>query len=82
MLKANETKVLRKIIGKTKQDSTRSQKITESCGIQLINEWVARRREWDEQVTRMDVEWLVKISRGNTCQEMNLQGIRREYRET
>ena len=43
----------------------RSQQIRESCCIQCINEWVERRREWDEHVTRMDAERLVKISRDN-----------------
>ena len=38
----------------------------ESCGIQPINEWVERRRrEWDEHVTRMNAERLLKISRDN-----------------
>ena len=40
-------------------------KIRESCGIQPINEWAERRREWDAHVTRMDAERLVKISRDN-----------------
>ena len=42
-----------------------SQQIREFCGIQAINEWVERRTEWDEHVTRMDAERLVKISRDN-----------------
>ena len=58
-------KILRKIVDKTKIDRIRSQQIRESCGIQLINEWVERRREWDQHVTRKDVERLVKISRDN-----------------
>ena len=38
----------------------------ESCCIQSTNEWGKRRRwEWDEYVTRMDAERLVKISRDN-----------------
>ena len=42
----------------------RSQQIRKSCGIQPINEWVDRiRREWDQHVTRMDAERIVKISR-------------------
>jgi hypothetical protein len=50
----------------TKIDRIRSQQIRESCGIQPINEWVERiRREWDEHVTRIDGEKLVKISRDN-----------------
>ena len=61
MLEANEMKVLRKIAGKTKIDRIRSHQIRESCGIQPINEWVERRREWDENVARMDAERLVKI---------------------
>ena len=70
MLEASEMKVLRKIIGKTKVDRIRSQQNGESCCIQPINEWVERRikmrrREWNEHVTRMDVERLVKILRDN-----------------
>ena len=66
MLEANEMKVLRKIVEKTKINRIRSQQIRESCGIQPINEWMERRRrEWDEQVTRMDAESLVKTSRDN-----------------
>ena len=42
------------------------QQIKEFCGIQPINEWVGRRRrEWDEHITRMDAERLVKISKDN-----------------
>ena len=61
---------------KTKIDRIRSQQIREFCGIQPVNEWVEsrrirrRRREWDEHVTRMDAERLVKISRHNiTCRK-------------
>ena len=61
MLEANKMKVLRKVVGYTKIDRIRSQKIRESCGIQPINEWVERRRrKWDQHVTRMD-EYLFKI---------------------
>ena len=38
ILEANEMKILRKIIGKTK-NSIRSHEIRESYGIQPINEW-------------------------------------------
>ena len=59
-MEANEIKILRKILGKTK-NTIRSQEIREPCGIQPINESVKRRRrEWDEHVTRMDAERLVK----------------------
>ena len=55
---------------KEKIDRIRRQQIRESCGIQVINEWVERRRrrrrrEWDEYETRMNAEILVKISRDN-----------------
>ena len=50
----------------------RSQQIRECCVIQPINEWMERRRrrrrrrrEWEEHVTGMDAERLVKISRDN-----------------
>ena len=58
MLEANEMKLLRKLVCKTKIDRIRSQQIRESCDIQLINKWVdRRRRKWDEHViTRMDAE--------------------------
>ena len=68
MFEANEMKVLRKTVGKTKIYKIRSQQIRESRGIQPNNEWVKRRRrrrEWDEHVTRMNVDRLVKISRDN-----------------
>ena len=63
---ANERKVLRGIDDKTKIERIRSQQIRESCGIQPINEWMQRRRrrrrkEWEEHVTRVDAERLVKI---------------------
>ena len=62
MLEANEMKVLRKIVGKTKTDRIRSQQIIEPCGIQTINGLVERRRrEWDQHVTRMDAERLPKM---------------------
>ena len=56
--------VLRKIVGKIKTDRIKSQQIRKSCGTQPINEQMGRRRgEWDEHVTRMDFERLVKISK-------------------
>ena len=63
MLETKETKQLRKIVGKTKIDIMRSQKIRKSYGIKPINEWVERRRELEEHVSRMDDERLVKTSR-------------------
>ena len=48
-------------------DRIRNQQIREFCGIQPINEFMKRRRrrEWDEQVTRMDAEGFLKNSRDN-----------------
>ena len=46
---------MRKINGKTRMDRIRSQQIRECSGIQPI-EWLERRREWDEHITRMDSE--------------------------
>ena len=45
-----------------------------------INEWMERRREWDDHVTRMESERLVKISRDNTMQlpEEDLKDVRKE----
>ena len=78
MLEANEIKLLRKIVGKTKIGTIRSQKIRESCGIQSINKWVERRRrEWDEQVA-MDAERLVKISRDIHLSKDDLQDALKE----
>ena len=45
MLEANEMKVLRKTVGKTKIDRIRSHKIRGSCGIQPINEWAAKKEK-------------------------------------
>jgi hypothetical protein len=59
-------KVLRKIAGKTKESRIRNQQIRETNGIQPINEWMKKSiREWDDHVTRMNAESLVKISRNN-----------------
>ena len=68
MLESNEMKVLGKIVKNIKINRTRSRQIREFCGIQPINEWMVRMREWDEHVTRIDAEQLVKISRDKyTC---------------
>ena len=69
-------KVLRKIVGNIEIDRIRSQQIRESCSIQPINEWVERRRrEWDQHVTSMDSERLVKISRDNISARRRYRGL-------
>ena len=60
MLKVNKIKIIRKIVEKIKINRIINQQIRESCGNQPI-EWVARRREWNEHVIRIDAERLVKI---------------------
>ena len=66
MWEANETKVLRKILWKTKIDRMRSRQNRESCGIQPINGWAGRiSGEWNVYVTRINAERLVKILRDN-----------------
>jgi hypothetical protein len=77
-LETNETKVLRKILGKTKIYSIRSQQNRESCSIQPI-EWVERGRECDEHVTRID-ERLVKISRDNMPAGRSSRHLKRRWR--
>ena len=72
MLEANVMRALRKIVGKTKR-IRRSRQIWDPCGIQTINEWVERRREWDGYLTRIDAWRLVKISRDIYLQEDDLQ---------
>ena len=69
-------KVLKKIFGKTTINRIRSEIIGESWIIQPINGWLESRRrrgEWDEHVTRMDTERLVKILRGNIPAGRDLQ---------
>ena len=80
MLDADELKVLRKIVGKTKIDRIRSQQIREPCGIQLINEWERRkiRREWDEHITEWMLRDLLKSQGTIYLPEEDLQGIRKE----
>ena len=51
--------------GKIMSKQKYNEPIRGSCGIQHINECVERRkrREWDQDLTRMDAERSVKISR-------------------
>ena len=58
-------KVLRNIVGKTKIDRIRSQQITESYGIQPINDGWKEEEGWDVHLTRMDAEKLLMISSDN-----------------
>ena len=62
ILEANEINAPRKIVGKTKMDRIKKSTNHRILRIQhtSINEWVERRREWDEHVTRLDAERLIK----------------------
>ncbi|XP_057652719.1 uncharacterized protein LOC130891773 [Diorhabda carinulata] len=67
LLKTSEMKVLRKITGKTLLDRERSDDIRQKCRVENINEWVlSRKREWDEHISRMSEERIVKIARDNS----------------
>ena len=76
----HKTEVLRKIDGKTKINRITSQQIRESFDIQTVNEW-GKRREWDEQVTRMDAVRLVKISRENKPADRSSSGLPKRWSE-
>jgi hypothetical protein len=66
MLDANEMKVLREKI-----DRTRSQQVRESCSTQPNDQCMQMRRgEWDEHITRIDAERLFRIPGGRyTCRK-------------
>jgi hypothetical protein len=73
-------KILRKIRAKQKYKQKKSQHIRESFGIQPINEWMERIwREWDEHVSRMVAERLVKISRENIPAWKSPRRLRRRW---
>jgi hypothetical protein len=54
-------KTLRRITNKTKWDRMRNDRIIKSCEIQNIISWVQRRRtEWNEHISRMADNQIVK----------------------
>jgi hypothetical protein len=61
-----EMKVLRKIIGKTRRGSISNENIRQTCNIQNIAKWITRRRhEWNEHITRMSPQRIVRQVREN-----------------
>ncbi|XP_057666772.1 uncharacterized protein LOC130900278 [Diorhabda carinulata] len=63
MMERAEMKVLRRIARKTLLDRERSENIRK-CKIYDVNEWVlSRKKEWNEHISRMDNNRLVKIAR-------------------
>ena len=62
MLEEIKMKLLMEIVEKKKNKKPTNQVI---LWYPTINEWVERRRgEWDEHVTRIDADILLKISKG------------------
>jgi hypothetical protein len=61
-----EMKFLRKIIGKTRRDRISNENIGQTCNIQNIADWITRRRyEWNEHITRMNPQRIVRQARDN-----------------
>jgi hypothetical protein len=68
-------KTLRRITNKTKRDRMRNDRIRESCEIQNITSWVQRRiTEWNEHISRMADDRLVKEVRDGIPEEKRNRG--------
>ncbi|XP_044744248.1 uncharacterized protein LOC123306342 [Coccinella septempunctata] len=64
MARINEMKVLRLITGNTLRDQRRSSDIREECQTEDVVRWMpARRRYWNEHVSRMGDDRLAKVVR-------------------
>jgi hypothetical protein len=63
-----EKKILRRITTKTQAHRIRKKDIRELCRVENICYWVNLvRKEWDEHITRMCDNRVVKIERGRRC---------------
>jgi hypothetical protein len=61
-----EMKGLRKIIGKARSARISNENIRQKCNIQNIADWITRRRhEWNEHITRMNPQRIVRQARDN-----------------
>jgi len=61
-----EMKFLRKIIAKIKICRISNENIRQTCNIQNIADWITRRRhEWNEHITRMNPQRIVRQARDN-----------------
>jgi hypothetical protein len=61
MVAESNTRTPRSIVGQTRFDHVRSQNIRRQCNVQGIGEWIRRRRdEWNEHVSRMAPESIVR----------------------
>jgi predicted GTPase len=64
--KVAEMKVLRNIIGRTRRDRISNEIIRQTCNIQNIADWITRRsHEWNEHITRMNLQRIVRQARDN-----------------
>lgn len=64
LLETTEMKILRRISGKTLLDRERSENIRGQCNVDNINEWVLqRKKQWNEHISRMANNRLVRITR-------------------
>jgi hypothetical protein len=72
-------KILRKITDKTIADKIRIEDIRELCGVENVCKWVnLRRKEWDEHITRMRDNRVVKIIRDAVPAGRKCPGRRRK----
>lgn len=84
LMRTTEMKILRSITGKTLRDRIRSEDIRTTCETQDVVRWVRqRRRNWNEHVTRMDNDRIVKIARNLKPRGARLPGRpRKRWRDS
>ncbi|XP_015182496.1 PREDICTED: uncharacterized protein LOC107069571 [Polistes dominula] len=64
IMEATEMKIVRRIAGKSLWYRVRSEDLRKACQIENINDWVLSRKvEWNDHITRMTDDRVVKISR-------------------
>lgn len=64
IMEATEMKIVRRIAGRTLLDRERSEDIRRACHIENVNEWVlGRKTEWNDHITRMAEDRLVRVAR-------------------
>ncbi|KYQ46837.1 hypothetical protein ALC60_14128, partial [Trachymyrmex zeteki] len=74
-LRTSEMKILRSTVGKTRRDRVRNDNIRQQCNIQDIVRWGReRRRNWNQHISRMNRDRLVKIARDGKPKGSRLPG--------
>ncbi|KAF2885266.1 hypothetical protein ILUMI_20889 [Ignelater luminosus] len=64
MLKTEEMRTLRRMLGKTLWNHIRIADIIEQLQVQPINEWTkTRRKEWNNHISRMEKDRIARIAR-------------------